>query len=125
MPLRRDFRETIKARAERDPEFRRALLTEAVELFLDDDFETGKAVLRNYVNAAIGFQTLAELTEISAQSLMRMLSPAGNPTAQNLFNIVNSLMCNEGVQLKVQAVMVGEAGIAEEDQETPLNVARA
>ena len=33
MTLTRDFKETIKARADRDPTFRAALLVEAVELF--------------------------------------------------------------------------------------------
>ena len=37
MPLTKDFKDMIKARAERDPEFR-----EAIEAMLSDDLETGK-----------------------------------------------------------------------------------
>ena len=46
MPLTHDFKETIRARAQRDPDFRRALLREAVECILNGDLGTGKAVLR-------------------------------------------------------------------------------
>ena len=47
MALTRDFKDTVKARAERDPKFRAALLTEAVEQMLAGDMVTGKAVLRD------------------------------------------------------------------------------
>src|ERR1700736_5934384 len=75
MPLTHDFKETIRARAQRDPDFRQALLREAVECTIDGDLETGKAVLRDYVNATVGFQNLERRTQIPAKSLMRMLSP--------------------------------------------------
>ncbi len=58
MPPTRSFKETLKARAERDPAFRAALLTEAIEQMLSGDVETGKAVLRDYINATVGFQRL-------------------------------------------------------------------
>src|SRR5204862_464403 len=84
MALTRSFKDTVKARAERDPAFRDALLTEAVDQFLAGDLDTGKAVLRDYINATIGFERLAQETGSSSKSLMRMLSPTGNPTASNL-----------------------------------------
>ena len=60
MPLTRDFIDTVKERADRDPEFRRALLEEALETLTDGDLETGKTLLRDYVNATIGVPALAE-----------------------------------------------------------------
>ena len=54
MALTRDFRETVKARAERDAAFREALLTEAVELLIAGDLEVGKALLRDSTNATVG-----------------------------------------------------------------------
>ena len=56
MSLTRDFKETIRARIARDPGFREALLEEAVECLLSGDVDTGKSVLRDYINATIGFQ---------------------------------------------------------------------
>jgi hypothetical protein len=60
MPLTHDFKETIRARAQREPKFRQALLREAVESYLNGDVETGKAFLRGYVDATLGFQALEE-----------------------------------------------------------------
>ena len=62
MPLTRDFKETVQARAERDPAFREGLLKEGVECLLAGDVETGKIVLRDYINATIGFEELGSLT---------------------------------------------------------------
>jgi hypothetical protein len=47
MALTREFKKTVKARAERDPAFREAVLTEVIEQLLGGDVETGKAVLRS------------------------------------------------------------------------------
>jgi hypothetical protein len=41
MALTRDFKDTIKARAARDPEFRAALFGEAITALFSDDLETG------------------------------------------------------------------------------------
>jgi hypothetical protein len=81
MPLTHDFKETIRARAQRDSDFRQALLREAVESVINGDLATGKAVLRDYVNATVGFQNLEQRTHIPAKCLMRMLGPKGSPSA--------------------------------------------
>src|ERR1700686_3990139 len=103
MPLTRSFKTTIQARVKRDAAFRKGLLRESVESFLTGDIETGKAVLRDYVNATIGFAELAEATHHSAKSLMRMLSPSGNPQARNLFEIVDYLQRKEKIHFQVVA----------------------
>ena len=103
MPLTRNFKETIQSRVKRDTAFRKELLRESVECFVLGDVETGKAVLRDYINATIGFAELAETTHHSAKSLMRMLSPSGNPRARNLFEIVEYLQRKERVKFKVAA----------------------
>jgi len=38
MPLTHDFEETIRARAQSDPDFRQALLCEAVECVINGDW---------------------------------------------------------------------------------------
>jgi DNA-binding phage protein len=103
MPLTRDFKETIRARVERDPKFRKALLREGVELMLAGDVATAKTILRDYINATVGFSDLAEATHIPSKSLMRMLGPAGNPRADNLFEIVSFLQRREGVRFEIKA----------------------
>lgn len=47
-----NFKETVKARVERDAAFRAALLIEAIEEMLSGDLEVGKAILRDYIIAA-------------------------------------------------------------------------
>ena len=104
MPLTRDFKETIRARIERDPAFREELLKEGVESLLAGDVDTGKAVLRDFINATIGFPELGSLTNKSPKSLMRMFGPDGNPQARNLFEIIGCLQEREGLRLTVRAV---------------------
>ena len=101
MPLTHDFKETIRARAQRDPDFRQALLREAVECILNGDLTTGKAVLRDYVNATMGFSGLEKQTRIPVKSLMRMLGSKGSPSAANLSSILTALRKTEGVHFEL------------------------
>ena len=102
MTLTRSFKETVKARVERDEAFREALLREGVECLLGGDIDAGKAVLRDYINATIGFESLSEATNTPTKSLMRMFSPKGNPQANNLFAVIAHLQTQTGVQLEVR-----------------------
>jgi hypothetical protein len=110
MALTRDFKETIRARVKRDPGFRRALLREGIENFLSGDVETGKIILRDFINATVGFTKLGDVTNRSAKSLMRMLGPRGNPQARNLFEIVAYLQRAEGVRFEVRSKRSGVRG---------------
>jgi len=102
MALTRDFRETIRERAQQEPKFRKALLREAIELMLSGDEKTGRAILRNYINATVGFRQLEEVTSIPANSLMRMFGPNGNPSAKNLFGVLAHLQAQEGVNFEIR-----------------------
>lgn len=105
MAMTRTRKETILTRAERDPVFREELLREGVACLLSGDVDTGKAVLRDYINATIGFEALGEFTGTSPKSLMRMLGPTGIPhQARNLFAIIDVLQQREGLRLEVSAV---------------------
>ena len=104
MASTRNVKETVRARMERDPSFRQALLEEGIERLLAGEVDLGKAVLRDYVNATIGFQELGGLTAKSPKSLMRMLGPDGNPQARHLFKIISCLQEREGLELKVHAL---------------------
>ncbi len=126
MPLTRDFKETVRARAQRDPAFRRALLQEGVECLLSGDLDTGKVVIRDYINATVGFEQLGSLTERQPKGLMRMFSPTGNPQARNLFEVIACLQDHEGVHLEVTASgypasSTMTAQVAEEDRDGEFN----
>lgn len=102
MPLTRDFKETIRDRVQRDPKFRKELLREGVEAMLSGQMAVGKTILRDYINATVGFTSLADAIHIPPKSLMRMFGPAGNPRAQNLFEVVSFLQYHEGVRFQVK-----------------------
>ena len=103
MALTKDFKETIQVRVQRDPAFRKALLEEGIDCLLAGDIDTGKMVLRDYINATIGFEKLAMVVNKSSKSLMRMFGPKGNPQASNLFAVINYLQKREGIHLEVKA----------------------
>lgn len=91
MTLTRDFKQTVVERVERDPAFAKALLDEAATLFLNGEPETARLILRDLVNATLGFESLAELTHKPSKSLHRMLSPKGNPSMDNLAAIFGAV----------------------------------
>ncbi|MDY6981049.1 MAG: transcriptional regulator [Pseudomonadota bacterium] len=103
MALTREFCETVRERAQVDPEFRVALLTEAAEAVVTGDADTARALLRDYINATLGFEALAKETGISAKSLHRMFGPKGNPTLSNLTTVLRVLEANEGLTFVVSA----------------------
>ena len=104
MALTRNFKQTVIERVERDPEFAKALLDEAATLFLSDEPETARLILRDLVNATLGFEQLAALTDKPSKSLHRMLSPKGNPSMDNLAAIFGAMRARLKVDLEVHAV---------------------
>lgn len=101
MPLTKSFNETVKDRLAASPSYRRALLREAVGCMIAGDVETGKSILRKYINGTIGFIQLGTDLNRSPKTLMRMFSTSGNPQAKNLFEIVAHLQKLEGTILEV------------------------
>jgi len=103
MALTRSFKESVAARARRDPRFREALFTEAINAYLSGETDTGKAILRDLVNATVGFESLAAAVRKPSKSLHRMLAPRGNPSTENFFAIVRTLQKKTRVKLRVTA----------------------
>jgi DNA-binding phage protein len=101
MPLTREFKDTVQARIRADRKYRKELLREGVECLLTGDLDTGKAILRDYINATIGFEELSRRTKRPAKSLMRMLGPKGSPSAANLSSILTALQKTEGVHFEL------------------------
>jgi hypothetical protein len=58
---------------------------------LAGDVDTGKAILRDYIKATVGFEKLGVATGTPAKSLIRILGPRGNLWARNPFNIIGYL----------------------------------
>ncbi|MFM6107770.1 MAG: DNA-binding protein [Sphaerospermopsis kisseleviana] len=106
MALTRDFKETVNARVQRDSEFTIALLDEAISLFLNGEPETARLILRDIVNATVGFEQLAIETSKPSKSLHRMLSAKGNPTMDNLTAIFKVLRKKLNVDIQVKTTVI-------------------
>jgi DNA-binding phage protein len=104
MSITRDFRETVNAKVQGEPEFAKALLDEAVSLFLNGEPETARLILRDLINATTGFEALAHDTSLPSKSLHRMLSAKGNPTRNNLTAIFTVLRKQLNVNLEVHTI---------------------
>jgi len=104
MALTRDSRHTVVERVKRDPAFAKTLLDEAVTLFLNGEPDTARLVLRDLVNATVGFERLAAGTGKPAKSLHRMLSTNGNPSMDNLALILGVLRKRLRVKLASRTV---------------------
>jgi DNA-binding phage protein len=104
MALTRDFKETVVERVHRDPAFAKALLAEASTLFLNGEPETARLILRELVNATVGFETLAKAIPTPAKSLHRMLSERGNPSMNNVAAIFSAVSQNLHVHIKTKII---------------------
>jgi DNA-binding phage protein len=102
MPLTRSFKETVRERAQEDAAFRDALLAEGIGAMLSGEVEVGRAIIRDYINATIGFEKLAKETGTPTKSLMRMFGRTGNPSARNLFAVISVLQQSSGTSLRVR-----------------------
>ncbi len=106
MARTRNYKELVQERAHQDSEFAKGLLDEAVSLFLNGEPETARIILRDLVNATVGFEELAEKIEKPGKSVHRMLSARGNPTMNNLAKIIKALRESLNVKIDVQTVSV-------------------
>jgi hypothetical protein len=103
MALTRSFKELVQRHVTEDPAFGEALLREGIDTMLTGDVDTGKAILRDYIKATIGFEKLGEATDTPPKSLIRMFGPRGNPQARNLFSVIGYLQKRAGLHLQVTA----------------------
>jgi DNA-binding phage protein len=96
MALTRSFKDLVQKRVAGDPAFAAALLREGIDVMLAGDVDTGKAILRDYIKATVGFEKLGEATGTQPKSLIRMFGPRGNPRARNIFGILGYLRRRAG-----------------------------
>ena len=103
MALTRSFRDLVQRHVAEDPAYAQALLRGGIDTMLAGDIDTGKAILRDYIKATIGFEKLGAATATPPKSLIRMFGPRGNPQARNLFSVIGYLQKQAGLQLHVTA----------------------
>jgi hypothetical protein len=101
MARTRGFRDLVERHVKDDSKFAGALLREGIDAMLSGDLDTGKAIMRDYIKATVGFEKLGAATGAPPKSLIRMFGPRGNPQARNLFSVIGYLQKRAGVRLHV------------------------
>ena len=86
-----DSVETVQARIKSDPKFAEALLREATDMFLNGEAQAARLLLRDVVNATVGFEKIALATRRPSKSVHRMLSARGNPTMESLTAVFTAI----------------------------------
>jgi DNA-binding phage protein len=86
-----DSSTTLQARIKADPAFAEALLREATDMFLNGEAEASRLLLRDVVNATVGFEQIATATNRPSKSVHRMLSARGNPTMESLSAVFSAI----------------------------------
>lgn len=93
--------EIIVEQLSNDREFLKEHLRNAVTaLFNTEEIGVGCLMLRDIVNATIGFPELAGSLGKSDKGLMQMLSSGSNPTITNLSSIIGEILKHEGLTFK-------------------------
>ena len=117
MPLGRPFQETVQERARCDPLFRKGLLKEAAECFLNGEPRVCAMLLSDYVHASLGIRGLAEITGRSTRSLSRLLDRTSTPQAGALLEVIQRLREYEDLRFEVTALEGAQEPQDEDDDE--------
>jgi DNA-binding phage protein len=98
------FKVSLVERVRSDLAFARALLDEAATLFLNGEPDMARLMLRDLVNATVGFEKLSAETAKPPKSLHRMLSQTSDPSMDNLAAIIGVLRQRLGLDLDARTV---------------------
>jgi DNA-binding phage protein len=90
MPLSREFKELVVARAEKDPEFRKGLIIEAINMILGGEITAGRIMLRDYINATGAMDEICRKLGKHKPAISRMLGPSGNPTLVSIMPVIRA-----------------------------------
>lgn len=94
----------VERRVRGEPAFAEGLLEEAVQALIDNDISLARNLMRHVIKGTIGYRDLSDETGFPEKSLIRMFGPAGNPTAKNLFAVVDCVRRRTKIELTVRAV---------------------
>jgi DNA-binding phage protein len=97
-----------------NPTMAAEMLEDAINTILAGELDEGRLLLRQYVNATIGFKELAQRTGKDDKNLMRSLSVSGNPTAANLFAILRACIDAQGATVAASVTL--NTGVAAHPQ---------
>lgn len=97
MPLSREFKELVVARAEKDPDFRKGMIIEAINMILSGEIVAGRIMLRDYINATGAMDELCKGLKKHKSAINRMLGPSGNPTLESIVPVIRACADREKI----------------------------
>ena len=101
MPLSREFKELVVSRAENDPEFRKGLIIESINMILDGEITAGRMMLRDYINATGAMDGICKKLKKHKPAISRMLGPSGNPTLESIMPVIKACAEREKITPRV------------------------
>lgn len=97
MPLSREFKELVVARAKIDPDFRKGLIVEAINMILGGEITAGRIMLRDYINATGAMDEICQKVDKHKSAISRMLGPSGNPTLESIVPVIKACADREKI----------------------------
>ncbi len=85
MALTKSFKDLVQRRVSQEPDFAMALLRKGIDTMLTGDVDTGKAILRDYIKAAVGFEKLEEATALPPKAGRRGIACDPSPSMKGLW----------------------------------------
>jgi hypothetical protein len=71
MPLTKDFKDIVRERAEKDPEFLNGLLIEAINAIIDGDFEVARIILPEYIHVLEDKMKISPIIKMSEEATLK------------------------------------------------------
>ena len=91
-----------RERAQWDPEFRKMMLPDTIDLLLGGEIRVGKISLRQCIYATIGYEKLGELMGKTPDEIKRLCHPACDTSVNDLLEIIKHIQQHEGIRLEVK-----------------------
>jgi DNA-binding phage protein len=101
MPLSREFKALVVVRAKEDPDFRRGLIIEAINMILDGEITAGRIMLRDYINATGSMDEICRKRIKHKSAIAPMLGPSGNPTLESIVPVIKACARREKMSLSI------------------------
>ena len=103
------YDDAMRKMVDENPQFGLDMFEDALNAILSGDVDEGRIRLREFVATSIGFAELGRRLGKDPKNLMRSLSPKGNPTASNLFEIIQACKESEGVTITAHVAAIDQS----------------
>lgn len=101
MTLSKQFEDIVVTKAKNDPDFRKGLIVEAINMILEGEITAGRLMLRDYINATGAMDDICKKLGKHKPAISRMLGPSGNPTLESIVPVIKACAEREDIEPRV------------------------